>query len=60
MFVSGDGKVCVECCFESNILWFFQGMICELYGKVKVIISEYIKNIFVDGEFEENLVVWFY
>ncbi|EKT4789806.1 hydroxyacid dehydrogenase, partial [Salmonella enterica] len=30
MFASGDGKVRVECRFESNTLWLSQGMICEL------------------------------
>lgn len=53
MFASGDGKVRVECRFESNTLWLSQGMICELYGKAKATISEHIKNIFADGELEE-------
>lgn len=60
MFASGDGKVRVECRFESNTLWLSQGMICELYGKAKATISEHIKNIFADGELEENSVVRFY
>ncbi len=30
MFASGDGKVRVECRFESNTLWLSQGMLCEL------------------------------
>ncbi|EAY9756226.1 virulence RhuM family protein [Salmonella enterica subsp. enterica] len=60
MFASGDGKVRVECRFESNTLWLSQGMICELYGKAKSTISEHIKNIFADGELEENSVVRFY
>lgn len=45
MFASGDGKVRVECRFESNTLWLSQGMLCELYGKVKAAISGHIKNI---------------
>lgn len=60
MFASGDGKVRVECRFESDTLWLSQAMICELYGKAKATISEHIKNIFEDGELVENSVVRFY
>lgn len=42
MFASGDGKVRVECRFESDTLWLSQTMICELYGKAKATISEHI------------------
>lgn len=60
MFASGDGKVRVECRFESDTLWLSQATICELYGKAKATISGHIKNIFEDGELEENSVVRFY
>mgnify|MGYP001070330802 FL=1 len=60
MFASGDGKVRVECRFESDTLWLSQAMICELYGKAKATISEHIKHIFEEGELEENSVVRFY
>lgn len=60
MFASSDGKVRVECHFENDTLWLSQTMICELYGKAKATISEHIKNIFEDGELEENSVVRFY
>lgn len=53
MFASGDGKVRVECRFESDTLWLSQAMICELYGKAKATISEHIKHIFEEGELEE-------
>ncbi|ELM3738403.1 virulence RhuM family protein [Yersinia ruckeri] len=60
MFASSDGIVRVECRFESDTLWLSQAMICELYGKAKATISGHIKNIFEDGELEENSVVRFY
>lgn len=60
MFASGDGRVRVECRFESDTLWLSQAMMCELYGKAKATISEHIKNIFEDGELVENSVVRFY
>lgn len=60
MFASDDGRVRVECRFESDTIWLSQAMICELYGKAKATISGHIKNIFEDGELEENSVVRFY
>lgn len=60
MFASGDGKVRIDCRFESDTLWLSQAMICELYGKAKATISEHIKNIFEENELDENSVVRFY
>lgn len=60
MFIDGQGKVRIECRFESDTLWLSQAMICELYGKAKATISGHIKNIFKDGELDENSVVRFY
>ena len=60
MFTSGDGKVRIDCRFESDTLWLSQAMICKLYGKAKATISEHIKNIFAEYELDENAVVRFY
>lgn len=60
MFASKDGKVRIECRFESDTLWLSQATICELYGKAKATISGHIKNIFDEGELSENSVVRFY
>lgn len=60
MFASGDGKVRIECRFENETLWLSQAMICKLYGKAKATISGHIKNIFEEGELDEDSVVRFY
>ena len=60
MFVSVDGKVRIECRFENETLWLSQAMICDLYGKAKATISGHIKNLFEEGELNEDLVVRFY
>lgn len=60
MFASKDGKVRIECRFESDTLWLSQATICELYGKAKATISGHIKNIFDEAELVENSVVRFY
>lgn len=60
MFTSPDGKVRIDCRFESETLWLSQAMLCELYGKAKATISGHIKNIFEEGELNEDSVVRFY
>ncbi|MBP2846130.1 virulence RhuM family protein [Dickeya oryzae] len=60
LFTSADGQTRVECRFESDTLWLSQAMIGELYGKAKATISEHIKNIFTEGELDENSVVRLY
>ncbi len=60
MFSSPDGKVRIECRFESETLWLSQAMICDLYGKAKATISGHIKNVFAEGELNEDSVVRFY
>ena len=60
MFSSRDGKVHIECRYEGDTLWLSQAMLCELYGKAKATISEHIKNIFSEGELDEESVVRFY
>lgn len=59
-FQSVDGKVRLECRFESDTLWLSQAMLCDLYGKAKATISQHINNIFTEGEVEESSVVRFY
>lgn len=60
LFTSADGRTRVECRFESDTLWLSQAMIGELYGKAKATISEHIKNIFAEGELDDNSVVRLY
>lgn len=60
MFSSENGQVRIECRFEGDTLWLSQAMIGELYGKAKGTISEHIKNIFAEGELDEDAVVRFY
>jgi hypothetical protein len=60
LFTSADGQTRVECRFESDTLWLSQAMIGDLYGKAKATISEHIKNIFAEGELDENSVVRLY
>lgn len=60
LFTSADGQTRVECRFESDTLWLSQAMIGDLYGKAKATVSEHIRNIFAEGELDENSVVRLY
>ncbi len=57
IYQTEDGKVKIETHFENETVWLNQAQIGELFQKSKATISEHIKNIFKDGELEEQLVV---
>ena len=52
---SGETKIDVR--FEDETVWLTQAQLCELYQSSKANVSEHIKNIFEEGELEENSVV---
>lgn len=56
-YQTGDGKTRLECRFEDETIWLSQSMLCDLYQKSKATISEHLKNIFQEGELEEEAVV---
>ena len=57
IYQTQDGKVKIETHFENETVWLNQAQIGELFQKSKATISEHIKNIFKDGELDEELVV---
>jgi hypothetical protein len=57
MFASGDGKVRVECRFESDTIWLSQATMAELYDKDVRTINEHLINIFSDGELVQNSTI---
>ncbi len=42
---------------QNETVWLTQDQMAELFGKAKSIINEHIKNIFKEGELEENEVM---
>jgi hypothetical protein len=57
IYQNENGDIKVDVRFEENALWLSQAQICELFGKAKSTVSEHIKNIFDEGELNENAVV---
>ena len=52
---NGDTKIDVR--FVDETVWLTQAQLCELYQTSKSNVNEHIKNIFEEGELEENSVV---
>jgi hypothetical protein len=51
----GDIKIDVR--LEDESVWLSQDQMANLFGKAKSTISEHIKNVFAEGELEEQVVV---
>lgn len=60
IYQSEDGRTKIDVMLEAENLWLNQKQLTELFGKAKGTISEHIKNIFEDGELDENSVVRFF
>ncbi|OYT10609.1 MAG: hypothetical protein B6I18_08215 [Bacteroidetes bacterium 4572_112] len=57
LYTSNQGDIKVNVFLENETIWLTQRSIGELFGKAKATISEHLKNIFTEGELDENSVV---
>jgi hypothetical protein len=57
IYTSKDGKTKIEVKFINETVWLTQKLMVELFQTTKQNISLHIKNIFEEGELEENSVV---
>lgn len=57
IYKSQDGTIKVDVLFTGETVWLTQSQIGTLFGKSKSTISEHIKNIFEEGELNEDVVV---
>ncbi len=57
MFSSHDGKVRVECRFESETLWVSQAEMAELYQKDVRTINEHLQNIYGESELNPGATI---
>ena len=57
IYKSEDGNIKVDVLFENETVWLTEQQICELFGKSRSTISVHIKNIFDEGELQEDVVV---
>ncbi len=57
IYQSGDGQIKIQVRLEDNTVWLTQADMAELFQTTKQNISLHIKNIFKEGELDENSVV---
>ena len=57
IYRSDDGSVKLDVRLEEETVWLTQQQMATLFGKDKRTISEHIRNIFKEGELNENVVV---
>lgn len=58
IYQSENGETKIDVRFQDETVWLTQAQLCELYQSSKANVSEHIKNIFEEGELEQNAVVW--
>lgn len=56
MFTADSGSDSIEVMVADENVWLTQDMIATLYDKGRSTVTEHLKNIFADGELEENSV----
>lgn len=57
IYQAADGKIKIDVRLENETVWLTQDHMAELFGKSKKTISEHIRNIFSEGELDEQVVV---
>lgn len=60
MYTTEDGTVKIEVTMDSETVWLTLNQMCELFQRDKSVISRHIKNIFSEGELEENSTVAYF
>ncbi|MCM1039605.1 MAG: virulence RhuM family protein [Ruminococcus sp.] len=60
LYVTEDGTVKLEVAMEAETVWLNLSQLCELFQRDKSVISRHIKNIFAEGELEQDSVVAFF
>jgi hypothetical protein len=57
IYQNKEGNIKIDVRLEEETVWLTQGQICDLFQKSKSTISEHIKNVFYEGELDENSTV---
>jgi len=57
IYQNKEGSIKIDVRLEDETVWLSQSQLCELFQKSKATISEHIRNIFSEGELEQNSTV---
>ena len=56
LFTTEDEKISVDVRFEEETVWLTQEQMAVLFGKGRSTITEHIRNVFKEGELNEDVV----
>jgi hypothetical protein len=56
LFKTEDEKISVDVRFEDETVWLTQEQMAQLFGKARTTITEHIRNVFKEGELNEEVV----
>ncbi|MEA2050918.1 MAG: virulence RhuM family protein [Campylobacterota bacterium] len=56
LYKAENGKIKVDVLIQDETVWLTQEQMAELFGRDRTVISKHIKNTFVEGELDENVV----
>lgn len=57
LYQSNDGNIKLDVNFENDSVWLSQNQMADLFNKDVRTVNEHIKNIFNEGELEQNSVI---
>jgi hypothetical protein len=57
IYQNQEGNIKIDVRLDEETVWLTQTQLCDLFAKSKATVSEHIKNIFEEGELNENSVV---
>jgi prophage maintenance system killer protein len=56
IYQTQDGDICMNVLVEGDTVWLTQAQMSELFQRERTVISKHIRNIFAEGELQENMV----
>lgn len=57
IYQNQEGNIKIDVRLEEETVWLNQSQLCAMFQKSKATISEHLKNIFLEGELNEKLVI---
>ena len=55
LYMTDDGNTQLEVKLEKDTVWLTQNQMAELFGRDRTVITRHIRNMFKEGELDENI-----
>ncbi len=55
MYQTADGHTSIDVKLENDTVWLSQAQMAELFDKDRTVIGRHIRNVFSEGELDENI-----